>query len=300
MLLIRVLTSIVLLALMVVVGARLHTPLLNGAVVVLSVLAVLEMYRAIGLTGSRGLFVRLIPMSEGGCNAAPLRQRGLLDLAIIGAVVIPYAPVLDEVITRSVLPIILFALALGYFAMLVKNYGKVSLGSFATAMMLGMLIPLFFSSAVFIRDMHGVTLGGFYLLLALGAAWMSDTCAYFVGTIFGKHKLAPVVSPKKTIEGTVGGAVLCTGLMLLLGVIYQQSLPVRVDFVLLALFTPILSLVGMLGDLSASVIKREYGVKDFGRIMPGHGGVLDRFDSVLFTLPAVYVIARHFELVRLI
>jgi len=152
---------------------------------------------------------------------------------------------------------------------------------------------------VYIRDLHGSTQGGFYILVALGAAWLSDTSAYFVGTFFGKRKLAPKVSPKKTIEGTLGGIVISTGLILLIGMIYEARLGARVDFLALAVLSPVFSVVAMLGDLAASAIKREYGVKDFGTIMPGHGGVLDRFDSVLFTLPAVYVATRYFELITL-
>jgi len=274
-LLVRILTSLVLLAVVVVVWMFLDTLLLNVVIWLLCALALIEIFKATGL----------------------IAWRGLTALAMAQALVIPFMR--TQFVGDFALPA-LFLIALGYFALLVKNFGSMKLAECSGAFLFGTLIPLFFSSAIYIRDLHGAQLGAFYLLIALGAAWLSDTCAYFVGTFFGKHKLAPKVSPKKTIEGTVGGLVLSTGILFLLGLLYQNLVGARVNFAMLALISPVLSMMGMLGDLSASAIKREYGVKDFGHIMPGHGGVLDRFDSVLFTLPAVYLAALHLELITLL
>jgi len=290
----------VLLAIVAAAGIFFNTLLLNVAAAVLSVLAVLELFKATGLTLERGLLVDISPTSGGACNTGPMRERWLLDLALAGAVIIPFVTVFG-----AAMPLMLFALALGYFALLVKNYGKVSLGNFATAMLLGTLVPLSFTCAVLIRDSHSVEAGGFYLLIALGTAWVSDIGAYFAGTFFGKRKLAPKVSPKKTIEGTIGGIVVSAGLILLLGMPFELLLgmfgrPVIINFVPLGIFLPLFSIIGMLGDLSASAVKREYGIKDFGAVMPGHGGVMDRFDSVLFTLPAVYLATRHIELITML
>jgi len=253
------------------------TLLLNAFVALVCALALLELLKATGL----------------------LCHRCLTLLVLAQAITIPFAR--TEFLSTAILPL-LFLVTFGYFLILVVNFGKVGQVSFAncaTAFLLGIIVPLFFSSAVFIRDFHGAVQGGFYVLVAFGAAWLSDTSAYFVGTLFGRRKLAPKVSPKKTIEGTLGGIVISTGLILLIGMLYQARLGARVDFLALALLSPIFSVIAMLGDLTASAIKREYGVKDFGTTMPGHGGVLDRFDSVLFTLPAVYVATRYFELITL-
>jgi len=264
----------VLIGLLAAISLVFDTLLLNAVIALVCALALLELLKATGLLSHRWLSV----------------------LAMAQALIIPFAR--TPFVSPVILPLI-FLVTFGYFLLLVTNFGKVSLGNCATAFLLGLIIPLFFSSAVYIRDLHGATQGGFYILVALGAAWLSDTSAYFVGTLFGKRKLAPKVSPKKTIEGTLGGVVISTGLILLLGVLYEARLGARVDFLMLAVLSPIFSIIAMLGDLTASAIKREYGVKDFGTIMPGHGGVLDRFDSVLFTLPAVYVATRYFELITL-
>ncbi len=133
-----------------------------------------------------------------------------------------------------------------------------------------------------------------YVLLPLVIAWMSDTGAYFTGVFFGKHKMAPVISPKKTWEGFFGGWVISIGLTAVYGVICNALIDplssLRVDVVLFAVLAAVLAPLSVVGDLLASVIKRRTGIKDYGSIMPGHGGVMDRFDSVVFIAPLVYII----------
>lgn len=132
---------------------------------------------------------------------------------------------------------------------------------------------------------------GIYLVwLIFVSSWGNDTFAYFTGVLLGKHKMAPVLSPKKSVEGAVGGVVGAT----VIGIIYGSIVSSRmtdmiinpvVIFALASCFGAILSIVG---DLAASAIKRNYNVKDYGKLIPGHGGILDRFDSVIFTAPVVY------------
>jgi phosphatidate cytidylyltransferase len=147
-----------------------------------------------------------------------------------------------------------------------------------------------------VRDSDGL----FYVFLALLIAWMADTGAYFVGTFFGKHKLCPRLSPKKTVEGLIGGIAISILICLLAGLIYESAVvsgEARVaygEIFVLALIGAPLSVVG---DLFASLIKRRHGVKDYGKIFPGHGGVMDRFDSLLFVLPVVYWVVSGFPLV---
>ena len=140
----------------------------------------------------------------------------------------------------------------------------------------------------------------YFIFLILGFAWGGDSAAYFAGRAFGKHKLAPVVSPNKTIEGAVGGVM---GSMLL-GVVvtacytalHGQLVGVPLDtlgwryYVVVVLLGGFGSLLGIVGDLFASVIKRQCGIKDYGTIFPGHGGIMDRFDSVLFIAPFVAMV----------
>ncbi len=127
-----------------------------------------------------------------------------------------------------------------------------------------------------------------YVILALCAAWISDTGAYFTGTFIGKNKLCPEISPKKTVEGFLGGIALDIIVMILVSVIYGLIAGVHVQYLWLIVTAAVCSVAGVLGDLSASLIKRQRNIKDFGKIMPGHGGVMDRFDSVLFTIPVFY------------
>jgi len=121
------------------------------------------------------------------------------------------------------------------------------------------------------------------LWLVFLIAWGSDTFAYFTGYFLGKRKLCPTISPKKTVEGAIGGAL---GAMIISGIFGYYFLN---DHLLLVMAMGLLgSIISVLGDLTASIIKRTAGIKDYGNIMPGHGGILDRFDSILFTAPFVY------------
>ncbi len=137
----------------------------------------------------------------------------------------------------------------------------------------------------------------FIILIAMYAAWLSDTFAYFIGSKFGKHKLSPRISPKKSVEGAIAGVVGTTVFGIATYFICNRFY-FRLDTInafSAALMTAFLCVMGMLGDLSASVIKRNYGEKDYGTIFPGHGGVLDRIDSFLFTIPCAYIIVLMME-----
>ena len=134
------------------------------------------------------------------------------------------------------------------------------------------------SSIVVIRD---VPYGQFYWYFIFIGAWVTDTFAYFSGMLFGKHKLIPNVSPKKTVEGAIGGTLFCVAFFIGYGAIVNHFTDSNISLVLLAFAGLLSAIVSMIGDLSMSVIKRTYGIKDYGKIFPGHGGVLDRFDSIL-------------------
>ncbi len=136
-------------------------------------------------------------------------------------------------------------------------------------------------SFVAICVMRYMEAGIFNLVIILVAAWGSDTCAYFTGMLFGRHKLIPELSPKKTVEGAVGGVVGATLLMLLYGFIVSVATDFEPNYLVLAFCGFVLSAASQVGDLIASLIKREREVKDYGKIFPGHGGVMDRFDSIL-------------------
>lgn len=131
------------------------------------------------------------------------------------------------------------------------------------------------------------TKGSVFFPLVFVGAWVTDTFAYFTGFFFGKHKLIPSVSPKKTVEGAVGGTLFAMIGYAVVGMIYGYSVTNIIILTVVGLFA---SIISQFGDLSASLIKRHYGIKDYGKLFPGHGGVLDRFDSILAVSAFLYVV----------
>ncbi len=193
---------------------------------------------------------------------------------------------------------IMFASMIFLFAMfgiLLKMHSVLRIETVCTSMILTMFVALPFMVVEFIAHSLGSnTAGGILLVLfCLGVAWYADAGAYFIGRAFGKHKMAPVLSPKKTVEGAVGGFVISMIISLGSAYIYADLLGYRpggINYLNMTIITAICILMSMFGDISFSTVKRQYGIKDFGTLLPGHGGVLDRFDSVLFVCPTFYML----------
>ncbi len=224
-------------------------------------------------------------------------------LTAVSMIVAAIGPAFVDFDLQNYIPVPSSVLVIAYVILLLlimlKGYEKTKFEHVALALFGSMAIPgalgLFFE----VRDLcvdypelfqrsHCV----FFLLCAMYCAWMCDTWAYFVGSRFGKHKLSPKISPKKSVEGAIGGVVgsivFCVGTYFVCDKFFFVLDTVKVWMVIVAAI--VLSVLGMCGDLSASVIKRNFGEKDFGNLFPGHGGVLDRIDSFLVTMPALYVI----------
>lgn len=134
------------------------------------------------------------------------------------------------------------------------------------------------SSIVMVRDLP---FGNYYWYFIFIGAWITDTFAYFTGMLLGKHKLIPNVSPKKTVEGSIGGSLFCVAFFIGYGLIINHFTEANLSILLIGCAGLVSAIVSQIGDLSMSVIKRTYGIKDYGKLFPGHGGVLDRFDSIL-------------------
>lgn len=132
--------------------------------------------------------------------------------------------------------------------------------------------------------------GLFSMWLIFLCSWGCDTCAYCVGMLFGKHKLAPVLSPKKSIEGAIGGVVGAALLGALYGLVVNNYMVMEKAPLYFAIICAVGAVISQFGDLIASGIKRQHGIKDYGKLIPGHGGILDRFDSVIFTAPLIYAL----------
>lgn len=134
--------------------------------------------------------------------------------------------------------------------------------------------------------------GEYLVWLIFLCSWGCDTCAYCVGKLFGKHKMTPVLSPHKSVEGGIGGVVGAIVLTFIYLMVFQNKMHIPpTDIVLLSLSAGVGAVISMFGDLAASAIKRNYDIKDYGKLIPGHGGILDRFDSVIITAPIIYYLA---------
>ena len=181
--------------------------------------------------------------------------------------------------------ILLVILALVAVLLCLRCHERLPVTAGASALFLTVYATAGFSALTALRSDRNAYL---YLVLVLVIPWMSDTGAYFVGTFLGKHKMTPVISPKKSWEGFFGGWAVSVGSAVLVGVLYQSITGVSVNLLFVAAMACLLAPLSVCGDLFASVIKRQSGIKDYGNIMPGHGGVMDRFDSVLIIAPILY------------
>lgn len=173
------------------------------------------------------------------------------------------------------------------FAEMMRAQMKLGFEKIAVCLSAGIVLPLLLGALVRI---HAGNNGRFFILIPFVLAFLSDTGAYFVGLKFGKHKLAPVISPKKTIEGAAGGIAGAVLGMLLYGVILQVFFQFQVNYLFALIYGVLGSLAGVFGDLCFSVIKRQTGIKDYGNLIPGHGGILDRFDSMMLVGPLAEVL----------
>ncbi len=182
----------------------------------------------------------------------------------------------------------------------VFSHGKYPVDRSAMTFLCVFYVVTSFTCIVFLRD---VPLGKYVYLLTFIAPWISDTFAYFIGSFFGKHKLIEDVSPKKTIEGSIGGIIFTGITCVIYGIILVHAIHARFQPSYIALFIigVLISVISQIGDLSASLIKRHFNVKDYGKIFPGHGGVMDRFDSVFPVAPLLLVatmVLSHFGIFR--
>lgn len=181
----------------------------------------------------------------------------------------------------------LFVYAVAVMLLLLYNHASLQATQAGYAVFATLYASFGFASLAALRVMAG---GLFLIFLVLVIPWMSDTGAYFVGTFLGEHKMTPVISPKKSWEGFFGGWVVSVISAVLTGVIFQSVMPsLQVNLYLVAVLAAVLAPLTVCGDLLASVIKRHSGIKDYGNLMPGHGGVMDRFDSVVIIAPLLYV-----------
>ena len=178
----------------------------------------------------------------------------------------------------------------------VVSRGKLCILDSALIFMTTLYITVGFTSIVLLRDLpHGNLL----ILLVFIGAWVTDGAAYFVGRALGKHKLIPDVSPKKTIEGAIGGSVFCAISFVIFGFAAGKITTSSANLIEMIVAGLAISVISQFGDLIASLIKRHYGIKDYGKLFPGHGGVMDRFDSIIAIAPFLLMICSYPEIFSL-
>ena len=186
---------------------------------------------------------------------------------------IPYYPISLTVV---------WVIALILFLSAMRHTGQVCFSKPMCVIFCSLMMPFFYRSIVEIRQIEQ---GFLYLIFVVLGCAVNDVAAFMIGKTFGVHKLAPQISPGKTVEGGLGGLILSTMILEIFAAILTQHTGVQVKYGLLTLYLILSSIIGQFGDLAMSVIKRSAGIKDFGNLLPGHGGILDRFDSLLFAAP---------------
>ena len=181
---------------------------------------------------------------------------------------------------------LLFALAGIMFLIAIFGFSKeIGFENLCPLFCMTVVISLFFSTLTILRSDEAYGLS--YMIMVFLTAWGGDTGAYMFGRLVGKHKLAPHVSPKKTVEGFIGGVMTSVLFSVMMGIIVRYGLGKEsVSFVLFVAMGLFGGIFAVIGDLAASVVKRNYDIKDYGKLIPGHGGIMDRFDSVMFTSAA--------------
>ena len=252
-----------------------YTPVFSAVMALVAVIAVYEMLKVFGVKNK--IFFILCELTAAG---TVLYTDHLTDKNI------PLFPVFTSLILVSLI-------------LMVADHRRLRFDQVVQSLFSAVMIPAALACVVLLRDAYikfpAVFIqndGIFLILLAFFCSWITDGCALFAGKALGKHKLAPEISPHKTVEGAIGGVIgnliFCIALWAVFQ--YKIGLSAHIGIVWTVCVSLGLSVVSMFGDLAASTIKRHHGVKDFGNLLPGHGGVMDRFDSSIFVFAALYAI----------
>jgi phosphatidate cytidylyltransferase len=219
-----------------------------------------------------------------------LTSAALLPVAVYinadPAIAISHLQATDHYLIRIIL-FLLLSLLFVEAILAYKTEKQIFFPQILIALFGGVVIPFLLSSLISLKTMPE---GHLMVLLPIVCAFLTDSGAYFTGVAIGKRKVCPNVSPKKTLEGCLGGIISGIAGMLLYGMILDITTQLTVYYYVLGIYGIIGSVVTELGDLAFSLIKREYDIKDYGKLIPGHGGMLDRFDSMIFTAPTMYLL----------
>lgn len=267
----RIISAMVGLVILVAVLCLFETAVLDVAVAALSVMAVYEMINAVGLSKKKAF--------TGFC-------------AVFAAF---FSSAYYQTFS-SVSGFVEFIFAILVLIFVLTDHKEIKVEYAAFAFFFTIIIPRAFSTIILFRN-YGEPVSYFLVMMSLAVAWLNDTCAYFSGYFFGKRKLCPEISPKKTVEGAIGGVFGDVVVCAILAFVFSSVTGYSINWFSFVIFVPIGAVIAILGDLCASIIKRQFGVKDYGNIMPGHGGIMDRFDSWIFVAPMLYLWNIYFPLI---
>ena len=233
-----------------------------------------------------------------------LYAKKLLNMIPLTVVCMLFALLMPMVVAEGVFAYLLsyLYLLLGFIVSL-AYHKRLSFANLAYALFGTMVITFGMSAIPLACIANGYSVSFFFVLIVL-LPWMADGGGYFIGGYAGKRKLCPNISPKKTVEGALGGAVFCVAAAMLMGLIFQFIVfsgdnAIRVNFAALVVLAILDSVVSIIGDISFSLIKRYLKIKDYGTIFPGHGGMLDRCDSVIFTAPLVVILGQFMPFLQI-
>lgn len=226
-----------------------------------------------------------------------LYAKNLLNKFILSIPCMLFSIAISFLITTEYLYLLIAVFMVVAFAVMIVNHIEINFSDLSYALT-GTLLISFGMSSLSAICING---SGFalYFVSALALPWMADSGGFFIGNAFGKHKLCPEISPKKTLEGAVGGVIFCIISAVLIGLLFQFLIipDVKINFWALILLGAVDAPVSILGDLSFSLLKRNLGIKDYGSIFPGHGGMLDRFDSIIFTVPVMLAVNQFLPII---
>lgn len=268
----RILSGILIAIILIGVWVGMYTPVVD---VIMALLAAGACYEITKVAGVKSLPLRIV--------------------SIVFSCALPLGLVYMSKFPISILCII-YVLVL--VVMTVIDFEHIPFQDLAVTIYASFIVPIGFATIPLISDFYKVYPkidkheNAFLLWMGVATALFTDVFAYFVGSKFGKHKMTPVLSPKKSWEGAVGGVVCNVAFMCLTRAAFAHWFALKPMFMGWGMFILIiiaLSILSMFGDLMASLIKRNYGVKDYSNLIPGHGGIMDRFDSVLVVAPTLYV-----------
>lgn len=281
----RLITAAGLFVLLGIVVWQVYTPVLVAVVSILSAIATHEIMTCAKVTNK---FIKIVGTVFSFCVP-------FFSSASVLEPIIP-AEVWHDIIYAIDHKVYVIVLVFVYLLAMLKGYSHTKFEHVAISVIASVFVPFGFSMFTVLRDIEGYkTQCGVYLIFfALICALGTDSGAQLGGMAFGKTKMSPNISPKKTIEGAVCGVIFSIILNAVALVIYNKVALyplLQREATIIMIAAPFISFMSMMGDLAASVLKRNFDVKDFGKIFPGHGGVMDRFDSSLFTLPLTYVVA---------